>query len=87
MEAVYRVTAPIPEIGALPGDLLRADPSDPAHPILLIRKLARGVLPIVLDERVSLLALPDPARPRPAQRSAPSLRQRWRRRDHLRLVG
>ena len=51
-ENIYRVLAPIPEIGALPGDVLVADPSDPEFPFVLSRSLPRGVMPIVGDSRL-----------------------------------
>ena len=86
MEAVYRVTAPIPEIGALSGDDLVADPSDPSFPLTLCRHFDRNHLPMVLDERVTLLSVSGASslvsRPAHAGRSG----RQWVRR-HLRLVG
>jgi hypothetical protein len=82
VRAVYRVTQAIPEVGALPGDYLVAEPSDPDCPLVLTRDLPRGSLPVVLDDsRVTMLDLERPASP-------PSMNQRppWRAR-HLRLIG
>lgn len=49
MRAVFKVILPIPEIGALPGDYLYAEPAHPTFPLTLNRHFDRNVLPIVLD--------------------------------------
>lgn len=49
MRAIFRVILPIPEIGAMPGDLLHAEPSSADYPLSLTRHLDRSILPIVLD--------------------------------------
>lgn len=82
MRAVYRVTQPIPEIGAIPGDCIVAEPANPTHPVVLTRQLERGVLPLVLDNnRFSLIDLEThrPGLP-------PSMRQQRPSRRHLRVI-
>jgi hypothetical protein len=84
VRAVYRVTQAIPEIGALPGDCIVAEPANPTHPIILTRRLDRGTLPLVLDDnRFSLQRLESRCDLPPSMR-----RQRPARdRSHLRLIG
>lgn len=82
MRAVFRVIRAIPEIGALPGDCIVAEPADPTHPIVLTRRLERGCLPIVLDgDSLTLLDL-EPGHPHPSTRPSPR-EPSWRR---LKLV-
>lgn len=96
MHATYRVIAPMPEIGAEPGDYLYAEPADPDFPLTLTRHFDRNVLPIVLDnQRLKLVSVSDPSSqpqlelafsapaPQPSPQPAP---RRWSA-SHLRLVG
>ena len=93
MEAVYRVLAPIPEIGALPGDRIVARPLDPDVPLSLCRHFDRNLLPIVLDERVTWIhghvfsevaeLTPGPHRPSAREEA----RRRWALPRSHRFVG
>ena len=75
-EAVYRVSRPIPEIGALPGDYLHVEPGHPEFPVVLTRNLDHSMLAFVLDSRISLCsasgAPAEPPAPPPAGNARPS---------------
>jgi hypothetical protein len=80
VEAVYRVTAPIAEIGALPGDYVRIAPSDPEYPLTLCRHLEEGAISPG-DPRLRACASGAAAA---AGSSSPGPRSRH---PHLRVVG
>jgi hypothetical protein len=63
--ALYEVVAPIPEIGAVPGDYLHVQPWRDMFPLELTRFYDRGSLPIVRDERVRLVSLDGEPAPSP----------------------
>lgn len=70
MQATYEVLLPMPELGALPGDILIAAPSEP-RPLGLWRDYDRNRLHFVLDNRVRLLSVSRPlAPPLPAEQLA-----------------
>jgi hypothetical protein len=58
VRAVFKVLVPIPELGALPGDYLYAEPGHPDFPLTLNRHFDRNCLPIVLDDQRLRQVLP-----------------------------
>ena len=86
-EAIYLVTCPMPEIGALPGDLLHAEPGHPDWPLVLTRHFDRNLLPFVLDERVTLCSVGgDPVDPPTSAPPSPPEPTAFASPRHLRLV-
>ncbi len=56
--AVYRVLAPIPEIGAEPGDHFIARPDHPTLPYVLHRQVPRSLAGILLSDSELLELVP-----------------------------
>lgn len=85
LEVVYAVTAPIPILGALPGDEIIFRPQDPDFPLVLRRALSLTLSSVLQSPAVRMLC----AESSPA---VPASRVRGRRRrapaaTSLRLVG
>jgi hypothetical protein len=48
MEAVYQVAAPIPGIGAEPGDIVLVELEHPRYPLLVVKQYGEDHLPALL---------------------------------------
>jgi hypothetical protein len=78
--SVFEVVSPIPELGALTGDMLYAEPAESDTPLVLIRNYAADYLPFTADQRVSFVSGVRPSQPAPSGTSALDIaRNRWGR--------
>lgn len=75
LKAIYETDYPIPALGAEAGDLIVVRPADPDHPLLVVKRYDRNVLPAILEHLDQLIPVSLPGEAGPS--AEPHQLRRW----------